>query len=392
MLSRPLRVAAASAAATLLVSGGLAGCAGPDGPAALTIAFTATAADPAPTGVVNQFHDDLLRHATDALYPGDGKVGLVVQGTSGLADTADLTPMRGDEVEADPDEAAEKIADRFEDLSSSIADLHAGTAGQDVLGVLDTALQVTPTGGTVVVVTSGLSTTAPVDLRRAGDWMLYPERFAKALDPANIPQAHGRSIVFAGLGYPAPSSEQPVPGTAARTALTNLWMTICRRAGASSCSVLKGPASTDDSTSTLKVPVVNLNRVTTTCIGTVTVDGDIAFDSESAVLTRSADALLAPIARSLRRCPANRVVDAIGHAAEVPGGDNGIALSQARAQAVLRRLLELGAPRRVIGAATGFGNTSHQIVDNTPGGAETYVETLARLNRVVELVITTTKN
>ncbi|TNM37679.1 OmpA family protein [Nocardioides albidus] len=358
----------------------------------MTIAFTATAADPAPSGAINLLHDDLLRHATEALFPGDGKVGLVVQGTIGLAGTTDLTPMRGDEVEADPDKAAEKIDGRVADMTTSLANLHAGTAGLDVLGVLDTALETTPTGGTVIVVTSGLSTTAPVDLRAAGDWMLYPERFAKAIDPANIPHATGRSIVFAGLGYPAPNSKQPVPGTAARTALTHLWMTICRRTGASSCSATDGPASTMDSTSTLDVPVVNLNQVTTTCIGTVTVDGDVAFESESAVLTPGAGKILAPIARSLRRCPADRVVDAIGHAAEVPGGGDGIALSQARAQAVLRRLLELGAPRRVIGTATGFGNTSHQIVDNTPGEAGTYVEKLARLNRVVELVITTRKN
>ncbi|RHW22776.1 OmpA family protein [Nocardioides immobilis] len=390
MRAQTVRSAAGALMAATLAGGGLAACEKPHSPPALTLALTATAADPH-TAVDTILREEIIEHASESLYPGDGEVGLVVQGAAGLVDTIDLTPMRGDDVEADPDKAAAQIAEDLSTLRTALVDLHAQTDGQDVLGVLDNAIQVTPVGGTIVVVTSGLSTTAPVDLRQAGEWMLYPERFAKGIDQANIPSARGRKVVFAGLGYPAANSEQDVPGTAARVALTHLWLAVCQRTGAASCEALDGPVGTEASTATNTVPTVSLDQVATKCVGALTVSSDVAFESDSAVLARQADVVLAPIARSLRHCPAGRVVDAIGHAAEVPGGGDGQELSESRARAVLDRLIVLGAPIRVIGTATGFGNTSNQIVDNTPGDHGVYVEELARLNRVVELVITAKK-
>jgi len=371
------------------VAVGLTACEPPQSPPAMTIAMTATSADPQST-IDQVVRDRLVEHASNSLYPGDGKVSIVVQGKAGVAETVDLTPMRNKDVEADPDKAAEMIAEKLPRLAQKVSGLHASTDGQDVIGVLDNAIQITPSGGTIVLAASGLSTTSPIDLRQAGEWLLNPEEFAEAIDKDDIPSAVGRHIVFAGIGYPAPNSKQPAPATAARTALKRLWLTVCHRTMAASCTILDGPAGTDDSTSTNQVPVVGLDQVTTRCVGSKSVSGDVAFEPDSAVLTRAADKILAPIARSLSNCPTGRVVNALGHAAEVPGGGDGQELSEARAIAVLQRLRDLGAPSQMIGSATGVGSTRDQIVDNTPGNPGVYVEKLARLNRVVELHVTAT--
>lgn len=373
-----LAILLASAASCLA----LAGCRAPASPAPLTIAVTGTAHEPAPD--LQVLAGRITRHAADALNPGDGKVTVIVQGRQGV--TVDLTPMTGDQVDAQPVTATRKITARMPALEAT-ATRGAATGGNDPIGVLDQGLQVTPAGGTLVLITSGLSTVSPVDLRQAGDWIGHPVAFADAISAADLPRAEGRDLVISGLGYGDPAGAQPSAGPAARTALRQIWTRICQRIGAASCTLTDGPAGTKVPVSTLKVPTVAFTPVVTHCTGKVTVSADVAFASDSAVLTKAADAQLAPVARSLAACPAGTRVDAVGHAATVPGGGDGVVLSRLRAAAVLNRLAALGAPPSAIGAATGYGNTSHQPVDNMPGGR--YNEAAARRNRVVELILTT---
>lgn len=361
----------------------LTGCV-PQSPGAFTIAATASSADPA-VELTADLRTQAREHAAAALRPGDGMVGIVVQGRIGVYERVDLTPMRGKEVEADPTKAAKRLDQLWPFLSQALNATHSATDGVDTLGVLAEALQVTPTG-TVAVISSGISTVDPVDLRKGGDWMLDPEGFADVIAREHLPNAQGRRIVFVGLGYPAPGSRQPVPGTAAREALVRLWTRVCQRTEALSCQVLPGPAGTAPSTATSTVPVVTFNRVDTECVGTIEIPSEVTFRPESAILTAVADLVLAPLARSLSRCPADRVVNAVGHTAEVPGAGNGMALSQQRAVAVLQRLGALGVPASALGTATGVGHSAPR-VDNTPNGV--YDEALARLNRYVEITIST---
>ncbi len=132
------------------------------------------------------------------------------------------------------------------------------------------------------------------------------------------------------------------------------------------------------------VPIVPLDQVTPHCVGQVDIDTTIAFAPESPVLQPVIDAQLTPIAEALAKCPTGTTIHAVGHSAAVPdpswGG--GSDLEEQRAQAVLTRLLELGAPAHTLGAATAGG----QIVDNMPGGQ--YREDLAIRNRIVTLTIT----
>lgn len=383
MKNQRVQVLMAMAVSLGLVLGLLTGCI-PPRPEPLTFAFTATSAEPAPSVV--GVEDLLTRHADGAVLPGDGAVRVIAQG--GQPATVDLTPMRGSEVENTEDKAHDLIKEHIAELDTRLSKLKSSTRGLDVLGTLDSALQVTPDGGTIVVVTSFLSTVAPLDLNKAGEWITAPGRVADAIDQRHIPDASGRSIVFIGIGYPA--GRQPMPGTAARTALEKLASEICQRTRAASCTIQPGPAGRRRAAATKKVPVVRFDKVTTNCVGSTALSADVLFGSNSAVLATKADQALRPIARGLAACPSGRKVDAVGHYAEVPGGGDGRALSKARARAVLKRLRQLGAPSRVLGRALGCGRSVPcQLVDNTPNGR--YSEALARKNRVVELTIRTTK-
>ena len=358
----------------------LGGC-GVDPPPPLTIAVSATSAEPAPA--IHSLRNMLIDRAADSLMPGDGAVQVVIQGQPGAA-TIDLTPMRGDDVEANYAKITEKIHQKLPALKHTIERAAATSDGLDVLGVLDQAIEATPAGGDIVMVTSGFSTVDPVDLTMAGDWLQDPQGFVDQIDPRNIPNAEGRRITWIGLGYAAPNSKQQSAGPAARKALQQLWTAVCRAANAASCDVVTVPASTIDPAATNQVPLVALDQLTTHCIGTSTIDAGIAFARDSATLTTNADKILQPIADALSDCPDGRQVDAVGHTAEVPGGGNGLGLPAARAEAVMTRLRHLGAPARVLGKATGVGSVRDQLVDNTPGGD--YDERLAAQNRVVELI------
>lgn len=348
-------------------------------PAPLTIAATATAHEPVPSGDL----DLVVEHATTALLPGDGLVRVIVQGRPPV--DVDLTPMRSTEVEADPAKAAEKVEELLPKVDHLLAK-GAASEGLNPLGVLDQALEVTPSGGTVLMLGSGISTVDPFALQDAGDWGVDPAGFVADVPADAIPDATDRHVVWLGIGYGDPAGGQISAGPSARRALTTLWKAVCTAANASSCTFLSGPAGTGAPNVGLPVPVVEFNHIQTRCAGSITISAEVAFAADSARLLSGVDSVLAPIAASLDSCPAGRTINAFGHAAEVPGAGSGIVLSEQRARAVLERLRQLGAPSGVIGAATGYGSASHQIVDNTPGGV--YDESLARLNRVVELTIT----
>lgn len=371
-------VMAITAILAITAGGTVSGCQGLPQAEALTIALSATSIDPAATlGPITQMVNE---HAAAALLPGDGKVTVV---TPDKTEVVDLTPMRGRDVESVPAKAEKLIAANIIALESVLGKAAATKEGLDAVGMLDTALEQTPAGGRVILESSGFSTVAPLDLNRAGDWISNPEGFLTAVNPADLPNAAGKHITFAGLGYPNPASAQEQAGPAARTALTKIMLGLCAKMGAASCDTINGPVSHDPAVAANHVTPVALDQIATHCAGQSSIDASIAFMPNSAVLLSAADKVLAPIATSLTRCPAGSTINATGHSALVPGGapDAGTELEQRRAQAVLARLTDLGAPASTIGTATAGG----QIINNLPGG--TFNETLAAKNRVVLLNI-----
>lgn len=368
----------AGAGLVIALTGLLTGC-GPDSPPPLTLAATATHNEPAPsTAAIRELLTD---HATQALFPEDGMVTVVTPDT---ITPVDLTPMRGDEVEASETKITEKIGEHLETLEQVLSSSAATGDGLDVIGLLDRALEATGPGGRVIVETSGFSTVAPLDLNAAGDWIADPDRFVALADPADLPDATGKHIVFLGLGYPNPASGQQTAGPAARSALVTIMTGLCAKMNAASCDTLPGPVGSNEPAATNTVPVVELNKLTTHCVGQINIDTSIAFAPESAVLRPTIDTQLKPIADALTTCPTGTTIHAIGHSAAVPdpslGGGPG--LEQQRAQAVLTHLHDLGAPLATLGTATAGG----QIIDNMPNGH--YREDLAIHNRTVTLTIT----
>lgn len=371
------------AAAGLVATAALSGCAQPTPAAApITIAATATAHESAPT-LNDAALGTVKEYAEQAQEPGDASVTILAQGQQPTS--VDLTPMRGTKVEAISTKKEKKITERLGALGGALGQLRAGTPGLDALGVYDQALQNTPAGGTVIMITSGISTTDPVALPKAGDWINDPAAFAKLIAKQDIPDASGRHIIWVGLGYGDPQGKQPTAGPAARKAIRTIWTSICQRSGAASCTIADGPSGTAAPTAEESVPVVSFDQIATHCIGQTTLSSDVAFAPDKATLLPEADTVLRPLAQGLKDCPAGRVINAAGHTAEVPGGGNGMTLSTQRATAVLTRLRQLGAPSHTIGTATGYGDTRPR-VDNTPAGV--YEESLAVRNRVVELTIT----
>lgn len=380
MTSKNLKLnRAAVAGIVLLPLIALTACGQISSPPALTIAVTATSAEPAPSAA--QITNILTDHADASLFPGDGKVTVV---TPDRTIVVDLTPMRGDQVEASDAKRTEKIAENVGEFDGDIAKAAAATDGLDVIGTLDRALEATAAGGTVILMTSGYSNVSPIDLNAGGDWIAHPEDFAGLVSATDLPDASEKSIVFLGLGYPDPASAQETAGPAARNALTTIMIDLCKRMNATSCSTLPGPAGTGKPTATNQVSPVSLNQIQTHCVGEVNLDSNIMFALGSPVLLVGADEVLAPIAATLSACPSGTIVDATGHSSLEPGqhpGDD-TELELQRAQAVLTRLHELGAPQETIGQAIAGG----QILDNCPNGI--YDEILAGKNRAVTLTVT----
>lgn len=373
--SSQLRTAGALLVAALGVAG-LAACQ-PIQPAAdLTIAATATSAEPAPGSAA--IRDILIDHADAALFPGDGNVTVV---TDAGVERVDLTPMRGDDVENSEKKRAEKIDEKLHEFDEALAAARASADGLDVIGVLDRALEATGDGGTVVLLTSGLATVAPMDLTEAGDWAERPLEFVEATAADALPDASGKYVVFGGIGHPAPASAQPAPGPGARSALEQILLGLCAKMNAAGCSIATGAVGDVSPTAVNTVPVVTFDEVATACVGEVVLDAEMLFGGDSPELRGEANAALAPIAGSLTTC-AHTAVDAVGYTADVdcdndPGDAADLAI--ARGRAVLDRLRALGAPENTIGAAT---NGGHRI-DNCPTGS--YDESLAQTNRAVVL-------
>lgn len=354
----------------------LSGCQSLYRPPALTIALTATSADPA--AELEPLIPVVVEHAAAALLPGDGKVTVV---TPEEAEVVDLTPMRGQDVESVQTKAEKLITSNIHALESVLRKAAATTEGLDTVGTLDRALEQTPVGGRVFFFSSGYSTVAPLELNKAGDWIGNPDGFVNGVNRADLPNADGKHITFAGLGYPNPASDQEQAGPAARTALTTIMLGLCARMGAASCDTLSGPIGQDPAVATNNVPRVILNQIATHCVGQTSIDTSIAFAPNSAELLPAADSILAPIAGALTNCPDGSIINATGHSALVPGTMADAELEKDRATAVLNRLVVLGAPAKAIGVA----NAGGQLVDNLPSGS--FNETLAAKNRAVILSI-----
>ena len=89
--------------------------------------------------------------------------------------------------------------------------------------------------GTLVVISSGLSTEGRLDLRQVG-WSQDPDRLAESLRGEDVlPNLTNWRVVFSGLGDTA-GQQPPLPG-ATRQTLSDYWRSICLVANAADCEI-----------------------------------------------------------------------------------------------------------------------------------------------------------
>jgi len=347
------RLVTGAAIVAALLSGAilLTGCQPPpDDPKIIVVTASATANEPAP--VLSGPDRAMLR---DAGSTSTRATAFVVDPNTAQARQVSLTPRRADgEVDYGPDRKDELAANvnRVQQLLNTLA----ASKPFDLLAMIAQAVLVTTHPGTLLVLSSGLSTAGGFDLRQAG-WGADPRTAAVSLSRRGLlPRLTGWKVVFSGLADT--SGMQPAPPVPQRTILTRYWLALCHAAGAASCSVDAVTRPDPPSRSTTPVPVVRFPRVTSYRgphgDQTTNVPADAFFAFNSARLLQGADIILGPIAAKAR--DQRRKVTVIGYASPDGGSPTyNLALSAKRARAVRARLLSLGVPASLIGQAVGLG-------------------------------------
>lgn len=352
---RPARcrrlVTGTGVAAALTGSLVITGCGAPAStPKIIVIVASATANEPAPV-LANQDRAMLRNAGSTSTHA----AAFVVDPNTGQAHEVSLTPRRADgEVDYGPERDSELTANvnRVQQLLNVLS----ADKPFDLLNMISQATHVTPRPGTLLVLSSGVSTSGAFDLRKVG-WGANPHTAAASLHRrGQLPSLSGWHVLFSGLADTA--GRQPALPVPQRTVLTRYWLTLCHVARAASCAVDSVTRPDPPTQSTTPVPVVRVPRVTSFRgphgQTTTNVPADAFFAFGSARLLPGADAILRPVAARAR---AHHLKITILGFASPDGGTNRTnkALSAERARSVRARLLALKVPANLIVRAVGLG-------------------------------------
>jgi outer membrane protein OmpA-like peptidoglycan-associated protein len=314
------------------------------------IAATATANEPAPA--LSAYAQQMLQAMGAASTRATAYV--VAPGT-GQPTVIPLTPRRTDgQVDFGPS--------RDQTLNANVTAVQRAVMNEaaqgsfDLLTTMAAATRVAAPPATLLLVSSGLSTSGGLDMRQVG-WDVSPRSVAAQLKTRGLlPDLTGYHVVFSGLADTA--GTQPALPLPQRTSLISLWMAICQAGGAASCAVDDMTRPDPPSRSTIPVPIVPVPSVGSvrgpSGITTTTLPDALLFQFNSATLISAADSVLQPIADGARR--QHLLVSITGHAS--PDGGTAAynqSLSSRRAIAVRTRLITLGLPASQITKVTGVG-------------------------------------
>ena len=282
-------------------------------------------------------------------------VGYVVSPNSGQAVRVTLTPRRPDgEVDYGPSRDRELAANLHR--VSTLLSAEAADTPFDLIAFIAEAVRVSPVPGTIIIISSGLSTSGAFDLRQVG-WGASPGAVADQLKHRGLlPDLAGWRVVFSDLGTTAaPQPALPLPQ---RAELAAYWLAICRRAGARSCRTDLVTRPDPPSRSSTPVPVVQVPAVTSVrgphgWHGR-DIPADMFFAFNSARLLPGASALLRPLANL---AVARHLKVSIAGYSSPDGGTAAYnqALSERRAMAIRDRLIALGVPPGAIVRVRGYG-------------------------------------
>ena len=318
-------------------------------PADFIITATATASEPAPA-----LPADIVQALRSAGLGKTPATAYVVAPGASQPDTISLTPhLPNGQVDYGPT--------RNSTMNANISAVQRAVERQaahdpfDLLATLAAAIKAAPAPATLIVVSSGLSTSGGFDLRQVG-WDASPASVAARLKARGLlPDLTGYQVLFSGLGDTA-GRQRPL-ALPQQTTLARYWEAICRASGAASCSMDETDRPEPPSHSTIPVPPVPVPVVTSVTgprHSTITLPDTLLFPFGSSTLVPSADTILQPIAQRARS--QHQLVSITGYASP-DGGSHAynLTLSARRANAVRDRLLALGLPARQAGQVTGAG-------------------------------------
>lgn len=317
---------------------------------------------------------------SDAVDKGVTRVVVYRQGDAagGAYSDEDFTVRDGNEVESDSDLRRLGFERNLSRLTGQLAQVGGTSPRLDPLAVLaDMASAAGP--AVLVLQTSGLQTTDPIDLTRLGLDFDVPAVVASVPDDA-LPELTGKDVIFSGLGQ-VTGAQKPLP-QGAKEALVELWMGICARFGAKSCTHDTEPVPGGASIGRGEVPAVDLGEV---------VHQDALVHMPTAVLFKAGTDQLAPGAREVleevaKKFDGRTTARVIVRTSTSSSAEAALDLTQRRGQRVVAELVDLGVSRSAFVEVVGAGFTSPLAVD-VDGSGELIPAAAAR-NRavVVELV------
>ena len=278
---------------TAFVASGLAACDHQQPPATvIVLVASATRNEPAAVLAPPDLAD--LRQAALA---GGGALAYVVDPDTGQPITVTLTPRR-------PDGEVDYGPDRYTLLAANLSQVQhllgrqAADQPFDLLSLLAKAVKVSPVAGTLIVVSSGLSTAGGFDLRQVG-WYANPAAVARQLESEGLlPPLTGWHVVFSGLGDTA--GDQPALPLPQQAELVAYILAICHAAGAASCHTDDVTRADPPARSIYPAPVVPVPKVTSFqgphhSTGE-SIPADMFFRLNSSQLLPGADSILGPLA------------------------------------------------------------------------------------------------
>jgi outer membrane protein OmpA-like peptidoglycan-associated protein len=329
----------------------------------IVLLASATRNEPAPVLAAPDL--DLLR--TDASNSKDA-TAYVVNPDTGQPSQVSLTPRRPDgEVDYGPIRQQRLIANI--DKVQRLLGHEAAHVPFNLLTFISQAVRVSPTPGTLIIISSGLSTSGAFDLRQVG-WGADPSLVALQLKQADaLPSLTGWHVIFSDLAVT--SVPQPPLPLAQQTELRSYWLAICQAAGAASCRADLTTRREPPSRSSAPVPPVLVPQVKSVHESTgwsgPEVPADAFFSFNQATLLPGADGILEPLARKAETLHLR--VSVAGYSS--PDGGSAaynFDLSLRRADAVAARLATLGVQPSQIIQVRGYGLAGRTAADCTVDG------------------------
>ncbi len=311
----------------------------------VVIAATATSAEPEPA-----LTDKVVAELIELGEQRDDACAVLVTGPYDLTiTTMPITPFRGNGEPEHGPHRAEAIRANVERIRQAVADVRATHAGLDPLRLLH-ELSTRYPAGTLYLVTSGVSTADPLDLRELR-WGADATQVAASLRQTDaLPDLVGWRVVLIGIGDAA--GTKPALTASLRQRLTRFWTTLCRATGAecrtsSRRSPGPGPRSSNE------VPVVPLPRPVRTSGQRVRIPVAVLFTLDSVEISADAEPVLAELAERARR----ELVRITGRTDASTGSEeHNDRLSLSRAVAVAEQLLARGVPRDHLLGVHGAGS------------------------------------